>query len=129
MALARVDIFTHAQALEMRRYNQVVGVKKAHAFLHELRESLTEAQPVDGAWGFTQEVVDLTDCRKFNWKGYLANHTDKWLATIFSTATSQGLGFVRFEGRFTRGWDRNMDYGVRGTKQRRFDFVGLPHDE
>ena len=123
MAMQIADVFTFEQAQEMQRSYQIVSVKKAHSFLHELRASLTEAQPVDGDWGFTQEVVDLTDCARFNWKGYLANHSQDWLENIFGPDLGQG-GFCRFEGRFCRGWDVNMTYGVKGTRQRRFDFVG-----
>eukprot|EP00974_Lingulodinium_polyedra_P088561 8587679-Lingulodinium_polyedra.AAC.1 len=62
MAMLPADIFTHAQAVEMRRSGQIMGNKKAHAFLSQLRKSLTEAQPVDRVRGCTEETVNLTDC-------------------------------------------------------------------
>ena len=128
-AMLPADIFTHEQALQMRTSKQIVGVNKAHGFLHQLRASLTEGQAVDGVWGFTQEVVDLTDGQQFNWKGYLANHSDDWLEAIFGPRTpAASQGFYRFEARFLRGWDKNMQFGVKGTKQRRFDFVGFRDD-
>ena len=130
-AMLPADIFPHEQAWERRRSNQIAGVKKAHELLHKLRASLMEVvRPgEDGVWGFTQEVVDLTDGQQFNWKGHLANHSDDRFEAIFgpwALAASQGL--YRFEARFLRCWDQNMHFGVKGTKQRRFDFVGFRDD-
>ena len=80
------------ETLQIRRTGGSVKVNDAHTFLHMLRLSLTHDRPVDGVWGFTEQSVDLTSGERFNWQGYLANHSDTWLELIFGDppAVSQG---------------------------------------
>ncbi len=56
VAMVPPNVFTHAEAVQLRDTHRIVGMKKAHQFLHELRTNLTDAQSgpdAEGVWGFT----------------------------------------------------------------------------
>ncbi len=88
--LQQQPIFTWEDAQAVPGWRRV-GPRRAHKWLAELRESLSERQ---------EEHMDLTDSEHYDWQGYLANHREGQAVV--------GAGVTTFGVRFLRGRDSNM---------------------
>ena len=105
------------EALQIRRSGRGVRVSDAHTFLHNLRLSLTHDRPVDGVWGFTEEVVDLTNCARVSCK------SEAWLELIFGDPLplrrghqhGRDGGGPRGSTNSRRGCDEHISFGVKGA--------------
>ena len=136
--------FSCKDAWQIRRRGRQLRIHEAHRFLCDLRRSCTRLSgPVDGVWEYIQEAVDLTHSEEFDWRAYVACHSDEWFECLFgdTPAESQGSSssgsweripkrnrIYKFEARFLRFWDEEAIFGVAGTRQRRFDFVAYRDD-
>ena len=120
--MAQAHALSWDEAWKIRRRGRGVRVHDAHEFLHRLRISQV-------SWS---AGVDLTHSALFDWRGYLANHSDEWLECIFGDEPAESQEswrrrnrgrrrIVKFEARFLRFWDEE-------TAGPRFDFIAHRDD-
>ena len=121
--MAHAHTLSWDDAFYIRRRGDGVRVHDAHEFLYRLRLSLLDS----GDAG-----VDLTHSSMFDWRGYVANHSDEWLECIFGDASAESQvswrrrnrsrrRICKFEARFLRFWDEE-------TAGPRFDFIAYRDD-
>ena len=116
--MAHAHTLSWDDALRIRRRGLGVRVHRAHEFLHRLRIELSNSG--DAGVDLTQQID------RFDWRGYLANHSDEWLECIFGESrwNCRNRGsrrIVKFEARFLRFWDEE-------TAGPRFDFIAHRDD-
>ena len=119
---------TISHARHLRRQHRVVRIHSAHSWLQDLRSTLTHDSATDHEWTFRAETTDLTDGSMFDWKGYVANHSDPWLLQLFEKdSTSRHCRTIlKFEARFLNIWIEEITPGCR---QRLLSFVAYGNDD